>query len=87
MIRVEALEVDAPAAQLKKADQIEPAALRLHARLVREARLEFREAQAGLALLAAIPVNRGAALALAEMLSGRNQTRLAETLVEWARAA
>jgi hypothetical protein len=61
--------------------------MRLHARLVQEARLELREAQAALALLAAIPVTRGAALGLAELLSVHRQTRLAETLVTWAREA
>jgi hypothetical protein len=47
-----------------------------HARLIQEAKLELREAQAALTLLgAATPVNRGAALGLAELLSVRRQTR------------
>jgi hypothetical protein len=67
----------------------ERAALRWHTRFVREApRVEMRESQAGLALLAAIPANRLAAAAIAELLSGRRSwERIAEALVRWSRAA
>jgi hypothetical protein len=50
--------------------------------------VDVRESQAVLALLAAIPVNRLAAAALAELLSRRRSCeRIAETLVRWSRAA
>jgi len=50
--------------------------------------VDVRESQAVLALLAAIPANRLAAAALAELLSGRRLCkRIAEALVRWSRAA
>ena len=65
------------------------AALRWHVRFVEETRnVDIRESQAVLALLTAIPVNRLAAAALAELLSRRRSCeRIAEALVRWSRAA
>src|SRR5262245_11749117 len=67
----------------------ERAAFRWHTRLIAEVpNLELRESQAVLALLAAIPVNRLAASALAELLSRRRSCeRIAEALVRWSRTA
>jgi len=50
--------------------------------------IDIRESQAVLALLVALPVNRVAAAALAELLSRRRSCkRIAEALVRWSRAA
>jgi hypothetical protein len=63
------------------------AALRWHLRFSEETRnVDIRESQAVLALLTAIPVNRRAAGALAELLSRRPSCeRIAEALVRWSR--
>lgn len=65
------------------------AALRWHVRFVEETKnVDLRESQAVLALLAAVPANRLAAAALAELLSRRRSCeRIAEALVRWSRAA
>jgi uncharacterized membrane protein len=65
------------------------AAGRWTARFLQEVpNVDVRESQAVLALLAAIPVNRLAAVALAELLSRRRSCEwIAEALVRWARAA
>jgi len=65
------------------------AASRWTARFLQEVpNVDVRESQAVLALLAAIPVNRLAAAALAELLSRRRSCeRIAEALVRWSRAA
>jgi hypothetical protein len=65
------------------------AALRWHARFLHETKnLDLRESLAVLALLSAIPANRLAATALAELLSRRPSCeRIAEALVRWSRAA
>jgi hypothetical protein len=65
------------------------AALRWHARFLQETKnLDLRESLAVLALLAAIPANRLAATALAELLSRRRSCeRIADALVRWSRAA
>jgi hypothetical protein len=70
-------------------DKYERAAGRWHARFLQEVpNVDLRESQAVLALLAAIPANRLAAAALAELLSRRRSCeRMAEALVRWARAA
>jgi hypothetical protein len=64
----------------------ERAALRWHLRFVHESKnIDIRESQAVLILLAAIPANRLAAAALAELLGGRRELRLAsEALVRYA---
>jgi hypothetical protein len=64
------------------------AALRWHARFVGETRnVDIRESVAVLALLTAIPANRFAAAALAELLGRlRSCERIAEALVRWSRA-
>ena len=66
----------------------ERAALRWHVRFLHETKnVELRESLAVLALLAAIPVNRLAATALAELLGRRRSCeRIAEALVRWSRA-
>ena len=65
------------------------AAAKWHVRFLQEVpNLEVRESQAVLALLGAVPVNRLAAAALAELLSRRRSCeRIAEALVRWSRAA
>jgi hypothetical protein len=65
------------------------AALRWHARFVHERKnVDIRESVAVLALLAAIPANRLAASALAELFGRRRSLeRCAEALVRWARFA
>jgi hypothetical protein len=65
------------------------AALRWHVRFVQETKnVDIRESQAVLALLVAIPANRLAAAALAELLSRRHSCeRIAEALVRWSRQA
>ena len=67
----------------------ERAAVRWHARFLHETRnVDLRESLAVLALLAAIPANRLAATALAELLGRRRSCeRIAEALVRWSRAA
>jgi hypothetical protein len=67
----------------------ERAALRWHARFVYETKnVDIRESVAVLALLTAIPANRLAAAALAELFSRRRSLeRCAEALVRWARTA
>jgi hypothetical protein len=69
--------------------RFERAALRWHARFVYETKnVDIRESVAVLALLTAIPANRLAASALAELFSRRRSlVRCAEALVRWARAA
>ena len=73
----------------REAAKYERAALRWHTRFVRETpRVDMREGQAVLALLAAIPVSRLAASALAELLSRRRGLeQVAAALVRWAREA
>jgi hypothetical protein len=73
----------------KEPEKYERAASRWHTRFVQEVpNIELRESQAVLALLSAIPVNRLAAAALAELLSRRRSCeRACEALVRWARAA
>jgi len=67
----------------------ERAALRWHARFAYETKnVDIRESLAVLALLTAIPANRLAAAALAELFSRRRSLeRCAEALVAWAREA
>jgi hypothetical protein len=62
---------------------------RWHVRFLQEVpNVDLRENQAALALLAAIPSNRLAAAALAELLSRRRSCeRACEALVRWSRAA
>jgi hypothetical protein len=64
-------------------DKCERAALRWHARFVYETKnVDMRESQAVLVLLAAIPANRLAAAALAELFGRRRSLeRCAEALV------
>ena len=70
-------------------EKYERAAVRWHARFLQETKnVELRESLAVLALLAAIPANRLAAPALADLLSRRRSCeRIAEALVRWSRAA
>jgi hypothetical protein len=84
---VEALELTLLLAGAEPA-KFERAARRRHARFVREVpKVDLRESQAVLALLAAIPVNRLAAEALAELVvTGRGPEPVAEALVRWTRA-
>jgi hypothetical protein len=65
----------------------ERAALRWHARFAYETKnVDLRESLAVLTLLAAIPANRLAASALAELFGRRRSLeRCAEALVRWAR--
>jgi hypothetical protein len=67
----------------------ERAALRWHARSCgRSRKVEMRESQAVLSLLALVPVSRLAAAALAEVLARRRGLeRVCEVLVAWAREA
>ena len=67
----------------------ERAALRWHARFAYETKsLDIRESVAVLALLTAIPANRMAAGALAELFGRRRSLeRCAEALVKWERGA
>jgi hypothetical protein len=69
-------------------ERYERAALRWHARFAYETKnVDLRESMAVLALLAAIPANRLAATALAELLGRRRFCeRIAEALVGWSRA-
>ena len=70
-------------------DKYERAAVRWHVRFAQEVpHVDLRESLAVLALLVAIPANRLAASALAELLSRRRSCeRIAEALVRWSRAA
>jgi hypothetical protein len=70
-------------------ERYERAAGRWHARFLQEVpNVGIRESQAVLALLAAIPVNRLAAGALAELVSRRRSCeRIPEALVRWSRGA
>ena len=70
-------------------EKYERAALRWHARFAYETKkVDIRESVAVLALLTAIPANRFAAAALAELFSRRRSLeRCAEALVRWARTA
>jgi hypothetical protein len=67
----------------------ERAAVRWHVRFLQETKnVDLRESVAVLALLAAIPANRLAATALAELLGRRRSCeRIAEALVRWSRPA
>jgi hypothetical protein len=70
-------------------EKYDRAAVRWHVRFVYDSKsVDLRESLAVLALLAAIPTNRLAAEALADLLSRRRGLeRLRETLVAWAREA
>jgi hypothetical protein len=70
-------------------EKYERAAVRWHLRFVGEIpRVDLRESLAVLILLGAIPGNRLAANALAELLSRRRSCeRVAEALVRWSRGA
>jgi hypothetical protein len=84
----EALELTLLLADAELA-KYERAALRWHGRFVYETKnVDIRESVAVLALLTAIPANRLAAAALAELFSRRRSLeRCAEALVRWSRAA
>jgi selenocysteine lyase/cysteine desulfurase len=71
----------------KEPKKYERAAARWHVRFLQEVpNVDLRENQAVLALLAAIPANRLAGAALAELLSRRRSCgRIAEALVRWSR--
>jgi hypothetical protein len=73
----------------KEPAKYDRAAIRWHVRFLEETKnVDLREGLAVLALLAAIPANRLAATALAELLSRRRSCeRIAEALVAWAREA
>jgi hypothetical protein len=84
----EALELTLLLADAEPA-KYERAAMRWHVRFVQETpNVDVRQGQAVLALLVAIPSERLAAAALAELLSRRPSCgRIAEALVRWSRAA
>lgn len=71
----------------KEREKYERACARWYVRFLQGVpNVEFRESQAVLALLGAVPVNRLAAAALAELLSRlRSRERIAEALVRWSR--
>jgi selenocysteine lyase/cysteine desulfurase len=73
----------------KEPEKYDRAAARWHIRFLQEVpNVGLHENQAVLALLAAIPANRLAAAALAELLSPRRSCECAcEALVRWSRAA
>ena len=73
----------------KDPERFDRAAVRWHVRFVHDSKnVTLHESLAVLALLAAIPGNRSAAQALAELLSGRRGLeRPCEALVAWAREA
>jgi hypothetical protein len=73
----------------KEPERYDRAACRWHVRFLQEVpNVELRENLAVLALLAAIPANRLAAVALAELLSRRRSCeQVAEALVRWSRVA
>ena len=68
-------------------EKYERAVVRWHVRFLQETNnVDLRESLAVLVLLAAIPANRTAATALAELLSRRRSCeRIADALVRWAR--
>jgi len=72
----------------KEPEKYDRAAARWHSRFLQETKnVDLRESLAVLTLLAAIPANRLAATALAELLSRRRSCeRIAEALVQWSRA-
>jgi hypothetical protein len=72
----------------KEPEKYDRAAVRWHVRFVYDSKnVDLRESLAVLALLAAIPANRLAAEALAELLSRRyGIERAADVLVRWSRA-
>ena len=78
-----------PARVPNQPEKYERAAVRWHVRFAQEVpHVDLRESLAVLALLTAIPANRLAAAALAELLSRqRSCERIAEALVSWSRAA
>jgi hypothetical protein len=84
----EALELTLLLAE-KEPEKYERAAARWHVRFLQEVPyVDPRESLAVLALLVALPANRLAAAALAELLSRRRSCeRIAEALVAWARGA
>ena len=71
----------------REPEKYERAAARWHRRFAQEVpHVDLRESLAVIALLAAIPVNRMAASALAEVLSRRRSCeRIGEALVRWSR--
>jgi hypothetical protein len=73
----------------RQPDKYERAAGRWHVRFLQKVpNVELRESQAVLALLIAVPANRLAGAALAELLSRRRSCeRIAETLVGWSEEA
>jgi hypothetical protein len=73
----------------KEPERYDHAAVRWHVRFVSDSKnVDLRESLAVLGLLAAIPANRLAASALAELLSRRRGLeRAAEALVGWSRGA
>jgi hypothetical protein len=73
----------------KEPEKYDRAAARWHVRFLHEVpNVDLREDQVVLALLAAIPFNRLAAAALAELLSRRRSCeRACEALVRWSRDA
>jgi hypothetical protein len=73
----------------REPEKYERAAARWHLRFAQEVpHVDLRESLAVLALLVAIPANRLAASALAELLSRRRSCeRIAEALVRWLRGA
>jgi hypothetical protein len=73
----------------REPEKYDRAAARWHVRFLQEVpNVDLRENQAVLALLAAIPANRLAVAALAELLSRRRSCeRITEALVRWSRAA
>jgi hypothetical protein len=73
----------------KEPEKYDRAAARWHVRFLQEVpNVDLRESQAVLALLAAIPSNRLAATALADLLSRRRSCeRIGEALVRWSRGA
>jgi len=72
----------------KEPEKYDRAAARWHSRFLQETKnVDLRESLAVLTLLAAIPANRLAATALAELLSRRRSCeRIAEALVQWSLA-
>jgi hypothetical protein len=73
----------------KEPAKYDRAAARWHVRFLEEVpNVDLRESQAVLALLVAIPTNRLAAAALAELLSRRRSCeRSADALVRWSQSA
>jgi hypothetical protein len=72
----------------KEPESYDRAAVRWHVQFVYDSKnVDLRESLAILTLLAAIPANRLAAAALAELLSRRQVLERAEVLVRWAQTA